>query len=441
MKRMLRLIVLAALFASAVNPVWSAGSAEDEGLGSLQEPATLTFWGWPTADAAVAAVIDGFKARYPKISVDVVMKTGTNELRDALTTAMAAHSGVPDVTMIEIKDIDKFMIYGGLQDIGRKPFNAGQYEKDFVPYKWKQCTTLDGEGILAFPWDIGPSSVFYRRDLLEKAGYPSDPESVAELLSTWDDFIEVGRKVCALGDKIWWTDNAAQIPYIYYSHKNFFTENLELNIDNPKTRQVLEVAATLRHEGLDAQMGLWTEEWYQGLANGSVATTIMGCWFGGFLKGWIAADSKGEWGIVPIPEDPLQNYGGSFLAIPQESKNKLAAWAFIEYICADADAQNTILKTVDWFPAYIPAYSDALYDEGDPYFGGQKTRRVWADIAQSQGAFVTTALDAGAEAAFTAELTKFLDQDLSIDKTISNMESAIENQVAEEKELLLEIMK
>lgn len=441
MKILSRLVLLLAGLVLGTTVLCANGATESEGLGSLDEPTTITFWGWPTADAAIESIIKDFEAVYPNITVDVIMNTGTNENRDALTTAIAAGTGAPDVTMIEVKDIDKFVLYGGLQDLLEKPFNAGRYQKDFIEYKWDQGTNMDGSSLLAFPWDIGPASVFYRRDIFEQAGLPSDPESVAAMLSDWEGFLSTGRKVQDAVDGVWFMDNASTIPYIYYSHKNFFDEDLNLNIDNPKTREVLGYAAQAREEGLDAQMSAWTDEWYQGLANGTVATTIAGCWFGSFLKGWIAADAVGEWGIVPVPEDPLQNWGGSFLAIPEQSEKKLAAWAFIEFVCANADAQNTVFESVDFFPAYIPAYGADFYDEGDPYFGGQKTRALWAEIAQSQGEFVTTPLDAAAEAAFMAEMSNFLNQGLSVDEAIRNMERAIENQVGDDRELLLDLIK
>jgi multiple sugar transport system substrate-binding protein len=192
---------------------------------------------------------------------------------------------------------------------------------------------------------------------------------------------------------------------------------------------------------MDMKVNIWSEEWYAALNNGNIATSIVGCWFGGFLKSWIAKETAGKWGIVPVPEDALQNWGGSFLAILEQSKQKEAAWKFIEYSMASSEPQNLIFKTVDYFPAYKPAWTDPMYNEGDPFFAGQKTRRMWANIANSQGPFVTTALDVAAEAAFTAEVAKFLDQDLGVEETIAAIVREIKKQTAEDKKALLESLK
>ena len=152
------------------------------------------------------------------------------------------------------------------------------------------------------------------------------------------------------------------------------------------------------------------------LGNDSIAMQLGGAWFGGFLKGWLkpeGVDWNGKWGIFEVPEDPGQNWGGSFLAIPEQSQKKEAAWKFIEYALATKDAQNKMFAAVDYFPAYIPAFDDPLYQEADPFFGGQKTRAMWVDIAANKiKPFITTPMDAQAEQIFMSWVNKALDQNL-----------------------------
>jgi len=402
--------------------------------------ANITVWAWPSADKAFDSIVAGFTAKYPGIHVTWEMKpnqaAGT---RDALLAAMAAGSGGPDVALLEINDIGMYALHGGFVDLRKAPYNAEKYKGDFVGYKWDLATAPDGS-LFAFPWDIGPAGIFYRRDLLDKAGVPSDPDRLAKLIRTWDDFYAVGKKVSDAANKVWWIDTARGIPYIYFAHKNFFDKDMNVAIDNPTTRKVLTIAQKIRNANMDAKASLWTDEWYTMLNTGRVATTIVGCWFGGFLKSWIAKDTGGKWGVIPIPEQPLQNWGGSFLGILQTSEHPEAAWKFVEYVCADAQAENTIMKTVDYFPAYKPAWKDAMYDQPDPFFGGQKTRRLWATIASSQGPFVVSPLDALAEQAFGVELDKFLDQNLAVDPTVKAMVDAINAKTAADRKVVLQLM-
>ena len=423
----LGLILLSMLL--IVPTTWAAEKPEGE----------ILIWGWPAADIAFESLIEGFNQEYPDIKVTWEMLQSEN-VHDSLATALAAGAGAPDISMIEINHIDRFVIQGGLVNLLEEPYNAGKYKDDFVPYKWNQATTPDGR-LVAFPWDIGPASIFYRRDVFDKAGLPSDPESVAELLSTWEKFLETGKNVADPDNNIFWIGNASEIPYIYYAHKNFFDEDYNVAINNPRTLEILNYAKQMREFGLDAKATAWTQEWYSMLGNGEIATTIIGCWFGGFLKGWIDPEGAGNWGIIPIPEDPLQNWGGSFLAMTEQSQNKEAAWAFIEYSMATVRAQNEMFVAVDYFPAYIPAWEDELYQAEDPYFGGQKTRALWMKIATSPGKIFTTPMDAAAEEAFTAEVLKMLNEDLDPETTLEAAEKAIMERTAKDRDYFLEIKK
>ncbi len=425
------ILALSVVFLVSATPGFAADKAAKK--------TTVTIWAWPSNDKAFATAYAGFSAKYPNIEVKWEMKTGVAQCRDALTAAFAAGEGAPDICLVEINDIGTFALSDGFVDLRKRPFNAGKYQKGMVGYKWDLASAPNG-ALIAMPWDIGPACIFYRRDLLQKAGVPSDPDELAKVMKTWDDFYAIGEKVNDPKNGVFWTDNAINIPYIYFAHKNFFDKKLNVAVDNPTTRSVLSMAKKLRNQGLDAKATLWTDEWYTMLSKGEVATTISGCWFGGFLKGWIAADSSGRWGVVPIPEQPLQNWGGSFLAIPKQSKNQEAAWKFVEYITTDRDACSAVLKASDFLPSYKPVWTDPIYDQADPFFGGQKTRRLWLDIASSQGPFVVTPLDALAESAFNVELNKFMDQNLDVSATIVAMTSAIEAKTASEKKVVLRML-
>jgi multiple sugar transport system substrate-binding protein len=400
----------------------------------------IVIWGWPSADKAFEAIIQGFNQKYPDIKVTWQMNPGmAGGTRDALATALAAGEGAPDISMIEINDIGRFVMQGGLVDLLQPPFNAGKYRDQFVAYKWDQAMSPDGR-LLAFPWDIGPASIFYRRDIFKKAGLPDAPEDVAKLFSTWQGYLDAGKKVANPAKNQFWMSNASDIPYIYYAHKNFFDENYNVAVNNPRTKQLLEYALEARKLKFDAKIPTWTQEWYSAIGNGQIATLIIGCWFGGFLKSWIDPQGAGNWGVVPIPEDPLQNWGGSFLAITEQSKNKEAAWAFIEYAMATADAQNRMFVTVDYFPAFKPAWDNPLYMEGDAYFGGENTRALWTKIATSPGKIFTTPMDATAEQAFMSEVVKMLDQNLDPQETLNNAEKAIQDATARDRETLMKML-
>lgn len=49
--------------------------------------------------------------------------------------------------------------------------------------------------MVGFPMDTGPTATFFRNDLLEKAGLPHDPDTVAKVIGSWADFIAFGAEI------------------------------------------------------------------------------------------------------------------------------------------------------------------------------------------------------------------------------------------------------
>lgn len=118
------------------------------------------------------------------------------------------------------------------------------------------------------------------------------------------------------------------------------------------------------------------------------------------MKTDIDPEGAGHWGATVLPGNlPGTNWGGSFLVIPEQSENKEAAWAFVKYMLATTEGQNTMFKAVDYFPAYEPAWEAApeLYTEGDPYFGGQAPNKIAAEIAANVPVVYNTIMDVTAE--------------------------------------------
>ena len=113
--------------------------------------------------------------------------------------------------------------------------------------------------------------------------------------------------------------------------------------------------------------------------------------------------------------------------IPEQSENKGTAWAFIEYMLGTKEGQNTMFEAVDYFPAYEKAWEDtAIYEAEDPYFGGQKTKEVWVEIAESFPTDIfTTISDTKAEDALYQTVNAGLEAGDSPEKIMADAEAAI----------------
>jgi multiple sugar transport system substrate-binding protein len=425
-------IVLAAAFAALTVSCGGAKSGEK---------IKLTVGGWPSGDKAFEAIIPAFKEKYPNIDVELVFMS-TGEHHQQLSTAIAAGSGAPDVAMLEQAWVGRYKDMGGFENLLAAPYKAGDLKKDFVEYKWNLATSVDGKKLVGLVWDIGPATLFYRRDVFKAAGLPSEPEEVTKLLSTWDGVLDAAKKIYVPNER-WFMPNAFYLYAWNYMNRDFYNDKLELVLDKPGTREALEAAITMRKNGWDAKISdMWQNEAHAGMASGKIACTVAGCWYGGFLKSWIAPETAGLWGVARLPGGIADsNWGGSYLAIPSQGKHKKEAWEFIKFALATKEAQNAMFKAVDYFPGYIPAWNDAMYQEGDPFFAGQKAKALWVDISKSIKPTFSTIMDSTVEDVLNNSVNTGLNEGKSAEAIIADVKAKIESATREDREKYIEMLK
>lgn len=396
--------------------------------------------GWPSGDDAFEAAMDGFHEQYPNINVEMQF-TDTTAHHQNLQTSLAAGSGAPDVAMVEGAYVAQYRNSSALADLNQ--FGAQNLADEFVSFKWDQCISDDGNSMRLIPWDVGPATAFYRTDIFEQAGLPTDPDEVNELLSTWDGVLEAAEKVHALGDTNWFIADVSYLYQLMFQNRDYYDESLNLQLERDGDLDCLNTLIKMREEGLDMKVDMWSTEAYAAYADGSIAYVPNGCWFGGFLKTDIDPDGAGHWAVAELPANiGVKNWGGSFLVIPEQSQNKEAAWAFVSYMLATVKGQNDMFEAVDYFPAYMTAYDDEeIYNYEDPYFGGQQTRKLWVELAEQLEPVYTTQMDVTAEGQIFTSVNQGLEEGLDAEGIRDLLATNIETATKEIKEQQIQTLK
>lgn len=357
---------------------------------------TIEVGGWPSGDDGFEAAMAGFNEAYPNIEVELVF-TDTTAHHQALQTALTAGTDAVDVAMVEGAYIAQYRDSKALTDLN--VLGAAELKDDFVEFKWDQATSSDGQRLIGIPWDLGPTLFYYRTDVFEEVGLPTSSEEVAELMSTWDGVMEVAEKVSIPGQR-WFLPSAAY-PYQWlFINRDYYDEDLNLILEREGDLECLENCLKIRENGWDMNVDMWSTEAYAAYAAGTCVCVAAGSWFSGFFKTDIDPDGAGHWGAIALPAGMGDtNWGGSFLVIPEQCENKEAAWAFVKYMLATTEGQNTMFKAIDYFPAYKPAWDAApeLYTEGDDYFGGQAPNAIATKIAANVPVVNNTIMDVTAE--------------------------------------------
>jgi ABC-type glycerol-3-phosphate transport system substrate-binding protein len=342
----------------------------------------LTIWGWDAALSGLKVVDADFRQAYPNIDVEYVARQ-PSETYQQIQLAASAGIGFPDISLIEDSHLAQFVSLGILADISDK---VQPYVPQFNSYRWQQAMA-DGK-YYAMPWDSGPVAIFYRRDVFTKAGV--DPDSI----KTWDDYYQAAKTIKAKAGVPMWQQAKAQNDgrlfemLLWQQGLGYVDKDGNVILDkDPQIQQILEYIGKFWQEDLAADTQPWTDAWYKEMADGSVATVPEAVWMGTFFKSFIAPDAAGKWGIFRLPAwqaggSQSANDGGSSLAIFEGSKQKDAAWAYVQFHLGLPAEQVEIYKQTDLFPGLQSTYSDPAFQEPDPYFGGQKARAFFTDVAK-----------------------------------------------------------
>ena len=149
----------------------------------------ITIWAWdPNFNIPVMAEAKArYQKTYPNMEIEIV-EMAKADVEQKLNTVLASRTkeGLPEIVLIEDYNAQKYLqaYPGAFADLTKK-INR----KEFASYK-NELMTLKGK-IYGVPFDSGVSALFYRTDILAEAGYkPADLNNI-----TWDQFIEIGKKV------------------------------------------------------------------------------------------------------------------------------------------------------------------------------------------------------------------------------------------------------
>ena len=335
---------------------------------------TITVWCWDPAFNLYA--IEEAAKVYKEINPDVTIECIETPSGDVATkTTVALTSGdtstLPDIILMQDNDGRKFLntYPGAFFDMTDLVDYA-----NFAAYKVKHFTYEDS--IYGVPFDNGVTGFFVRTDYLEAAGL-----TVADVTDiTWDQFIEVGKKVKEATGNALITCQTGYNDFVSLmlqsANQWFFDAEGNAAINTPTIKKIVETIVAMRESGIVKEAADWTE-YIASFNNGSAGGTVQGCWIIGSVV--LSEDQAGKWAVVNTPRldvDGGTNYssqGGSSWMVMASSPNAEIATDFLsKTFGASVDFYQTILKSSGAISTYLPAAGGAAYAEPHEFFNGQK---------------------------------------------------------------------
>lgn len=263
---------------------------------------------------------------------------------------LATGRNVPDLFVGEAAYVRQFVEAGYWENLSAAPFNADV--SNMFSYAAEMGTDANGN-VVALTWQTTPGGWFYRRSIAKEYFGTDDPAEVAKLFVDWETALETAETLKReSGGKIHMFPGIGETIFrIFYSARTrpWVNANNEFVID----RQILDyfrLAKQIRDSGYDAKLADWTGPFMEAMNTSPDEANV-------FVYGWPTwglhfvlagqEQSKGDWAVVSGPAPFF--WGGTWLGIYKDSKNKDLAWAFISMLTQDEEYMKTYARRAGEF--------------------------------------------------------------------------------------------
>jgi multiple sugar transport system substrate-binding protein len=397
------LIALTAVLVAGVG-VWavaSAGGDDDGSDGGSGESAQVRFWVMNNGPDPVGDTEEIVRPFEKETGIDVqVQLVGWDVQFNRIRNAAVSGKG-PDVTQAGTTQVPFFAALGGFVDLSDRVDDIGG-DDAYAPGVWQTTQVSGQDGVYAVPWFTEARSIYYRKDLLRKAGV--DPKTA---FTDWGAFKATLRKLRDSGA----VDNKETyaygspgkqafdlvhhvMPFVWDAGGAELSEDETTStIDSPEAQQGVEFIADLLPEGLYDPTALEkdAQQVEDSFKAGRLAVWIGGPWVLAARERkdddtW-APEVRRNVGVAPMPAGPSGEaytfVGGSNLMMFEDAENKDAAWRLMQYLSED-DTQTAYADLMGMFPARLDPQEQAAQKDANyaAFYEAIQDGRTYAPIPQ-----------------------------------------------------------
>jgi multiple sugar transport system substrate-binding protein len=402
--------LIAVVLALAVAACGGSSSSDNNKSSSTSKPAanalkkgtTVNFWimpNGPQPQQDMEKTVAPFEQQTGiKVNVEVV---GWDVQLDRIKNAAVSGQG-PDVTQAGTTQVPFFAALGGFQNLNDRIAQIGG-KSAYAPGVW-QTTQLQGtDGTFAVPWFTEARAIYYRKDVLKKAGIDpatafTDVNAFQQTLQTIHDKVPTigGKPIAPFGmpGKKAFDLVHHVMPFVWDNGGAELNDDASKStINSTQAEQGVDFVANLVKKGLfDKSMlerdGTQVENQFKG---GRLAVWIGGPWVLSTIsrtddKNWVPA-ARANVGVAAMPTGPAGKaftfVGGSNLMMFKSSKNQNEAWALIKYLSGDS-VQKSYADLLSFFPARLAPQEQVgnSDDNHKAFYAAIQQGRTYAPIAQ-----------------------------------------------------------
>lgn len=363
---------------------------------------TLNIWAMGEEAKSLGVLASNFEKQNPNIHV-VVQSIPWAMVHQKLLTAIAGDS-TPDVSMMGTSFMAEMVKLGTLEELS--PYLAKDSSvklTDFIP-STLLTNQFDGK-TYGFPWTADTRVMFYRKDLMNQAGFKEFPK-------TWNEMYKLAEAEKKNGVKSPIALPAAELnaspemlSALWQNNTDIIDKQGQSQVLTPEFKQAVNYYTSYFKAGLaprEREIGSVLSPLF---VSGKVGMFIGGPWMVTLVKAAGGADFANKWGVAVMPTEKSNTsfLGGANLVMFKNSKNKVAAYKFMEYMVAPS-TELQFYKLTSNLPTMQSAWSGI---ESDPVVGvfKQQLNNVQIPLNIPQGPRLYKAFNDEVEAIIYGKVT------------------------------------
>jgi multiple sugar transport system substrate-binding protein len=327
----------------------------------------LRFYGLGREGEVVQELVGDFEREHPDIHVRV-QQIPWSAAHEKMLTAHVGNA-TPDLAQLGNTWISEFVALDALEPLDSLIATSPAVDSShFFPGIWR--TNTIGRTTYGIPWYVDTRVIFYRKDLLHRAGYDAFPTT----WSGWMDALRALKKIMGPNRyPIYLPTNEWNQPIIFglQAGSPILKDDASYGaFSDPPFRRAFDFYLSLYRDGLAPVKGLNDiANPYQEFERGYFAMWITGPWNLGEFAHRLPDSMQQNWATAALPGPDgagsgVSLAGGSSLVLFRSSKHQKEAWALLQFLSRPEQQRRFYQLTGD-LPARTDAWSDSLL-AGDP---------------------------------------------------------------------------
>lgn len=337
----------------------SQSSQDDTALKSIDSsPAKgeVTMWAMGAEGEAMPKFIEKFEKANPEVKIKLTTLPWSS-YREKFRTAVASGTG-PDISMAGNADLAAFA-----DAFSPAPSN---FDLSDITESLRTISNVKGKQI-AVPFYADPRVMFYRTDIAKQAGWDKPPK-------TWDELKEMAedvKKVDGVSSSIYigpaGTDSFQN--YLFWAYSNgasiMNSDKTKYTFDTPEFKGALNYTNGLFKEKLaDSNVSIESGADLQQFVAGKIPIMFTSPYAITELKKLGGDGFADQYATAVLPKSKTSTsfVGGANVAVWKNSKNKQAAWKYIQWFLKP-DTQVEFYKATSDLPASVKAAQNKILSD------------------------------------------------------------------------------